>query len=227
MTEIIFIKPSEPRSEYSMTALKPAYVNQSDTISSIQNHFKDNKDKYRFAHHPARCQAINRIKQLGWIMSTDVEVRGDQPCSDSMQIFLDRYNMSDEYNIVKFNSAKLGSETLWGVYIPSGYNLIQIPTLYHTGRWYSFPGVLDGDEGIHFLNTFIIMKKDDVIPVNTPLFQCYLQKKEPQVKATYRELSDDDRVGMMFKHKLVSDETNNDYHLAKKQGLFYNPLYEE
>ena len=73
MTEIIFIKPSEPRSEYSMTALKPAYVNQSDTISSIQDHFKDNKEKYRFAHHPARCQAINRIKQLGWIMSTDID----------------------------------------------------------------------------------------------------------------------------------------------------------
>lgn len=220
MTDIIFIKPFKPRSEYTMTALKPAYVNQSDTISSIQKHFKDNKEKYRFAHHPARCQAINRIKQLGWIISTDIEVRGNEQCSDSMRIFLDRYDMSDEYNIVKFNS-------LWGVYIPPGYNLIQIPTLYHTGKWYTFPGVMDGDEGIHFLNTFIIMKKDDIIPVDTPLYQYYLQKKEPQVKATYRELTEEDEIGMMFKHKMVSDETNNDYHLAKKQGLFYNPLYEE
>lgn len=218
MTEVIFIKPSRPRSEYSLTALKPAYSNQSDTITSMQNHLAENKEEFRYAAHPARCQAINRVKQLGWILSTDIEVRGDQPCAN--EIFMERYDMPEGWNVVKYDS-------YWGVYIPPGYNFMQIPTLYHTGRWYTLPGIMNGDEGHQYMNTFIIMRKDAVIPANTPLYQYFLQKKEPSPNVTVREETPEDVAGIRFKCQVVFDDTGNSYQLAKSQQLLYNPLYED
>lgn len=218
MTEIIFLKPDKPRSKFSLTALKPAYQDQSDTITSMQDHLKENKQEYRFKPHPSRCQAINRIKQLGWIISTDIDIVGDQPCASP--IFLKSYNVSDDYNIIKYESD-------WSVYIPPNYNFIQIPTLYHTGRWYTFPGIMNGDEGCQPLNTFLIMKKNDIIPANTPLFQYFLQLRESTPKAIIREKTLEDTVAINNKAAVFANHDDNRRHLAVKEKLLYNPLYQE
>ena len=217
MTKIIFLKPKVHRSELTKSALDFTYNVKSNTVEQMVNHLYENKEGFREHTHPARCQAMGRMKQLGWTIKSDVDIHGNQPCDSD--IFLERYDLDPhEWNIIKY-------EPTWAVYIPPGYDLVSIPTLYHSGRFFTFPGIIDGNEGLHFMNSFIVIKRDEIIPAGSPIAQWFLHKKEEKPEIEIREPDVEDIAGSIFKTNMCSER--DDFLLAKKNKLFYNPLYEE
>lgn len=220
MTKITFLKPRIPRTDLTFSAIEPAHNVKSNAVEFMTKDLRENYEENRDVTHPSRCQAIGRMKQFGWIVKTDYDLYGDEQVDDgNSEIFLKAYDLDDrEWIVTKYMPE-------WGVYIPPGYELMTIPTLYHFGRFFTLPGVLDGNEGLHFMNAFIIMKKNDIIPAGTPIAQWFLKKKEDKPEVEIREPDADDIAGSFFKTNMCLKR--DDFLLAKRNKLFYNPLYGE
>ena len=222
MTKIIFCK--SPNSNY--TAIVPAYSEQPVVMQRMMQDLNDNSAEFGNDFHPSRCQAMGRFKQQGWILKSDKVINQrdyEQDNDPAIHLFLKHYDLdTNKYDMIKYNSD-------WTVYIPPGYNLLCLPVLYHTSRFYTFPGILDGEAGPHFLNLFIAMEKGSTIFPGTPLAQWILQKKEEtRPEAEIRELDDKDIAAHNFKAALlVDDPDKKSYLLAKKEKMFYNPLYNQ
>ena len=227
MPDIIFKRPYIKRSEISDECLVPATQAEPPVIKNLIQHFmkasKRNKTGMSFRHmtHPARCQAINKVKQLGWILKNDIPIEGKHDVNEQgISMFLRHYEYDkDKWAMVKFDS-------LWITYIPPGYELICQPAAYHSSRYIAMPGILNGDEGAHHMNLFLLVEKGYTIPEGSPLAQWYLKKIDEKPNAIFDDQDQMDLHGQMLKENALYDDDKMTMERKRREdAYFYNPLY--
>lgn len=196
-----------------------SYSHLEDVMKDYRSNMKDNSN----SPHPAKCPGMNTIKKTGWTLFNREEIKGENALVEGEQAHgfvketFPNYSISDDHVIYKLRS-------YWNVNIPWGYYLISTPTLYHTNEWFSLPGILDSANivsGFEQLNSFIIMHRDQVIPVGSPISQWVLVKKE-NYDVVMESMNEDD-------HQLIIDRDilaelritdHKKYKLIKQSGLF-------
>ena len=228
MTNIRFFydgKDLDEGKKYFKSTKDYKYNNLQDVVNEYKSILKYNNQDEALITHPAKCPAMNSIKASGWVTLNDYELSGNAMPEDGVGpshvtgVF-PNYTNSNDYVILKYHSK-------WRVNIPSGYYLTSIPTLYHTGNWFSLPGNIDPDfnqyKGHMQLNSFIIMKKNDIIPIGTPIAQWVLIKKEmPEVSIELINEFDQEQEELMNYLDTLKFNDYEKYKLVKRSELFQN-----
>ena len=161
--------------DYGKRFLKPSSEYINNNLQDLMNQYKLMlQHDLKVGMHPAKCPAMNSIKIAGWTTFNHYELTEADAIEPIANIF-PNYPNSDDYVLLKYNSK-------WNVNIPIGYYLTLVPTLYHTGNWFALPGIIDPAFktilGTVQLNSFIFMKKGEVIPIGSPIAQWIVSKKE-------------------------------------------------
>jgi hypothetical protein len=197
------------------------YVHLEEMMNIYKSDLKNNSN----IPHPARCPGMNTIKKTGWVTFNQKEIKGEDALGQTQsahgfvkETFIN-YPDSNDYVIYKL-------ESKWNVNIPSGYYLMSIPTLYHTKTWFSLPGMFAAENslmGFEQLNSFIIMHKDEIIPVGSPIAQWILIKKEI-CDVTIDFINDDDKEAINNRDILTDIRMidHNKYKLLKQSEFFRN-----
>lgn len=201
--------------------LKPlkdyGYYNIEDCLKEYRDQGPNQAD----INHPAKCPALNRINRTGWVTfnheELDLSKQHSQPSWELQHIFK-KYENAEDWIVVK-------STTQWNVNIPKDHYLFSSPVLYHTKDWFSLTGIIDpvyhANQDFFQLNSFIMMKRDAIIPINTPIAQWILVKK-PSVEAEYELMNKDDQESIFFKEYLetIKELDYEKYKQLKRSELF-------
>ena len=152
--------------------------------------------------HPAKCPAMNSIQIAGWITLNHYKLT-ESDAVDTVSNLFPNYPNSEDYLVLKY-------ESKWAVNIPTGYYLTLVPTLYHTGNWFAPPGIIGGVSlNPQDLNTFIFMKRGEVIPKGSPVAQWTVSKKE--VLNVIIELANQDDVDRVQQKQYLMKLKKEDY----------------
>tara|TARA_R110000868_G_scaffold396011_1_gene668036 strand:+ start:99 stop:749 length:651 start_codon:yes stop_codon:yes gene_type:complete len=154
--------------KYFMPSSEYAYNNLQDLANEYKTILQRDLEP---SMHSAKCPAINTIGIMGWITLNHYELT-ESDAVDTVSNLFPNYPNSEDYLVLKYRGR-------WSVNIPTGYYLTSIPTLYHTGNWFATPGIISGASFNPVqLNSFIFMKRGEVIPKGSPIAQWTVSKKE-------------------------------------------------
>ena len=206
--------------KYFKSSSKYTDSNIQDLMNEYKTLLEYDKDSVDTILHPATCPAMNGIKGAGWTVFNHYELTAVDLIHMAVTDLFPNYPNSNDYYIVKYESE-------WSVNIPTGYYLTLIPTLYHTGNWFSLPGIIDPtfkeSHGVVWLSSFIFIKKGEVIPVGSPIAQFILTQKEiPNVIIELANQDDVDRIQQKQYLMKLKKEDYKRYKLVRNSENFKN-----
>jgi len=217
----------KPQGEYT-------YPNLDDVANKYKSDLEFDRAKAHGQPQTARCPGINHYKRVGYVLLNHKEIRGpdvalpiaNRPNTPLVDTFPNFPNATD-YVIHKYDSK-------WRAVVPKGYQLLSIPTSYHTNEWASLPGFINPEhsllhKGIRAcLNAFLIIKKDQIIPIGSPIAQfMILQTAIPEVSVELH--TSDDLVIEMHSQLLgkLQFEDKQKFKQAKRSHLFKSDELED
>ena len=201
----------KPLSEHSYSVISEVFNDYHKYIKNI------GIKEARKIQHAGRCPVLHKTNNTGWVSFINNNIHNSGIVN--LKHIFKNYPNSEGYVIHKI-------ATGWDVSIPKGYYLISLPTLYHTKDWFSLPGIIDPATWPKWqktiqLNSFIIKKKEDIIPDNSPICQWILAKNE-NVEIEYGLITEKellDNYTKMYMSKLKINDIDR-YKKLKNSELF-------